>query len=146
MAYLHGNMTANGSAKSQYHQMGIVINNVNIPDPSVLTYGLSDISQSDAGRDESGLMHPMKLTVNGQLVQKRQYQMEWNMITPTDASVILGAINASETFSATLFDPLTNSMRPGVYYVGDRSAPFQQWRSGIDGQLFTKVSFTLIEV
>lgn len=139
----------NPSSGNYRNSMGIVINGVNMPDPSEITWGLSDISQSDAGRDESGTMHPMKLTVNGHLVQKYQYQMGWNMCTPAEASIILNAINSTETFTAILPDPLSASgeaLNSRTYYVGDRSAPFQQWHNGTDGKLYQKVSFTLIEV
>ena len=40
---------------------------------------------------------------------------------------------------------MDNEMQTRRYYVGDRTAPFKQWRDGIDGKLYSKLSFTLIE-
>lgn len=137
-------------------RMGIVVdygdpnNGITLPDPSEITWGLSDISQSEAGRDESGTMHPMKLRDGqGNIVQKYQYQMGWNMCTPQEAAIVLQAINNAETFYVRMPDPLESTgMIPcrKLYYVGDRSAPFQQWFDGHDGHLYQKVSFTIIEV
>lgn len=119
----------------------VTLNGVSVIDPSECTWGLSDISASDAGRDELSNMHKMRLS------QKRQYQLGWNMIDPTNASIILKAINAEETFDCTLFDAMDNEMQTRKYYVGDRSAPMQQWiPNRQDGKLYSKLSFTLIEV
>jgi len=123
-------------------EMGIVLNGVSVVDPSVLSWTLQDISAHDAGRDEAGIMHPMKI------VEKRTVQLEWNMIDPINASTILNAVSgANQTFSCTLPDAKTAELRTATYYVGDRQAPMQQWMtSRVDGKIYTKVSFTLIEV
>lgn len=119
----------------------VTLNGVSVIDPSSLKWGLSDISASDAGRDEQTIMHKMLLG------QKRQYELAWNMISPEDASTILKAINAKETFECTLWDAMENQMQTRTYYVGDRSAPMQQWiPDRKDGKLFNQLSFTLIEV
>lgn len=119
----------------------VTLNGVSVIDPSELSWGLSDVSASDAGRDEQTTMHKMKLG------QKRQYQLGWNMIDPENASIILKAINSSETFPCTLHDAMDNEMQTRTYYVGDRSAPMQQWMPNRkDGKLYSKLSFTIIEV
>ena len=121
--------------------MGITLNNVAVPDPTALTWGLQDVSASDAGRDEATTMHKMRLG------QKRTYTIEWAGIDRANASIILQAINSSENFPCYLFDVMNNQYETRTYYVGDRSAPFKQWFSNdIVGMIYTKLSFTLIEV
>lgn len=122
--------------------MGIVINGVSVIDPSELQWTIQDISAPDAGRDEAGTMHPMKIG------QKRTVQLGWNHIDPANAMAILAAISGNaQTFTATLPDALTGALRQGTYYVGDRQAPMKIWNATkLDGQLYSKLSFTLIEV
>ncbi len=115
------------------------VNGSYLPDPSALTWGLQDVSAPDAGRDESSTMHKMRVA------QKRTYQVEWKMTNPLETAQILTAVNP-ETFTVTAWDAMDGQYETRTYYVGDRSAPFQQWHSGVDGQLFTKISFTIIEV
>lgn len=119
----------------------LILNGVSVIDPSEMTWGLQDVSASDAGRDESIRMHKLRV---GQL---RTYQLAWNMIDPVNAATILQAINAKDEFYCTMHDVMTNQMRRGLYYVGDRTAPFKQWMPDReDGKVYSKLSFTLIEV
>lgn len=133
--------TWNVSQGKTRQDMGIVLNGVSVIDPSELSWTLQDISAHDAGRDEAGTMHPMKIC------QKRTVQLGWNMIDPGNALAILNAVSGNaQTFLCTLPDATTGQLRQGTYYVGDRTAPMQQWFNRVDGQLYSKVSFTLIEV
>lgn len=119
----------------------LILNGVSVIDPSEMTWGLQDVSASDAGRDESIRMHKLRV---GQL---RTYQLAWNMIDPENAAIILQAINMHDEFHCTMHDVMTNQMRRGLYYVGDRTAPFKQWMPDrADGKVYSKLSFTLIEV
>lgn len=119
----------------------VVLNGVDVIDPTELTWGLSDVSASDAGRDESVTMHKMRIG------QKRQYNIGWAMIDPINASIILKAVNEKEHFDCTLWDAMEAEYQTRTYYVGDRSAPMQQWMPDrADGKLYSKLSFTLIEV
>lgn len=119
----------------------LILNGVSVIDPSEMTWGLQDVSASDAGRDESIRMHKLRV---GQL---RTYQLAWNMIDPENAAIILQAINMNDEFYCTMHDVMTNQMRRGLYYVGDRTAPFKQWiPDRADGKVYSKLSFTLIEV
>lgn len=119
----------------------VTLNGVSVIDPSELTWGLQDVSAPDAGRDEAVRMHKLRI---GQL---RKYELAWNGIDPANAAIILQAINAQEEFPCTLHDAMTNTMQTRIYYVGDRSAPFKQWMPDrIDGKVYSKISFNLIEV
>lgn len=117
----------------------VTLNGVSVIDPSEMSWSLQDISASDAGRNEAMEMKKMRI---GQI---RTYQLTWNMIDPENASIILQAINSDEVFPCILHDVMENEMQTRKYYVGDRTAPFKQWRSGTDGKLYSKLSFTLIE-
>ena len=118
----------------------VTLNGVSVIDPSELTWSLQDVSASDAGRDERIKMHKLRV---GQL---RTYQLAWNMIDPENAAIILQAINQKEEFYCTLHDVMTNKMETRLYYVGDRTAPFKMWTDRADGKIYSKLSFTLIEV
>ena len=118
----------------------VILNGVSVIDPSELSWGLSDVSASDAGRDEAVKMHKMRLG------QKRQYTLGWKMIDPVNASIILKAVNEKEVFECRMWDAMDGEYQTRKYYVGDRSAPMQQWMPNRDdGKLYSKVSFTLIE-
>lgn len=117
----------------------VTLGGVSLPDPDAIEFGLQDISAKDAGRDESGLMHKLRIT------QKITYKLTWRQADPTSARTILQAVQ-SEYFTGVLRNPLTDSMETHTYYVGDRSAPVQQWMpSRADGKLYAKIEFTIIE-
>lgn len=119
----------------------VTLNGVSVIDPSEWSWGLNDISAKDAGRDETTTMHKMRVG------QKRTYTLGWKMIDPHNAAIILQAVNRDETFQCTLWDAMNEQYETRTYYVGDRSAPMQQWMpSRVDGKLYSKISFTLIEV
>ena len=118
----------------------LVLNGVQVRDPYAMTWGLSDVSAKDAGRDEGATMHKMRVA------QKRQYTITWSGISPDAASRILRAVNEKEYFVCRLFDPMDNDYVERTYYVGDRSAQFKLWIEGEkDGKVYGQVSFTLIE-
>ena len=86
-------------------------------------------------------MHPMVIT------HKIDYELEWAMVDPENASAILRAVCLPEKFEATLFNPLNNEVETHTYYMSDAAAPMQQWMPDRkDGKLFNKISFKIIEV
>lgn len=118
-----------------------ILNGVHVIDPSDLTWSLQDVSASDAGRNEAVEM------IKRRVGQIRKYDIAWNMIDPENASIILKAINDKETFYCTFWDVMDGEMQERLYYVGDRTAPFKQWiPDRADGKVFSKLSFSLIEV
>lgn len=104
--------------------------------PNAMSIGIQDVSASDAGRTQSGLMMKMLITT------KAKIELEWWYPSPQLTSQILSAVN-SEYFSVQYTDPLTNTLVTKTMYVGDRSAPVEMW--GTNKKLYTKVSFDLIE-
>lgn len=114
----------------------LLVNGVAVKDPSVFTWGLNDISASDAGRTNDLLMHKARLG------QKRTISLEWAMPTPAEAAAILTAFNP-EYIDVTYPDAMSNTNETRTFYVSDRSAPMQQWFIG--GQRYSKISFNIIE-
>lgn len=104
--------------------------------PSKMSIGLYDVSNSDSGRDQNGLMYKNLVT------RKYKIELEWWGVSPALTSQILTAIDP-EYFSVSFTDPKTNSWVTKTMYVGDRSAPYQMW--GENRKFFSKVSFNLIE-
>ena len=108
------------------------------PDPASLTWGLQDISASDAGRTQSGYMFKMQVT------QKRKLQLSWTLLTAAQASTILNAFNY-EYFYCKYWDVLANAYQIREFYVGDRTAPFQWFQLDKKGTKLATVSFDIIE-
>lgn len=117
----------------------ITINNVameNALTPSKMAIGVYDVSNSDSGRDQTGLMW------KNLIARKYKIELEWWMPEPPVVASILGAIDP-EYFNVTFTDPRTNTATTKVMYVGDRSAPYEMW--GDNRKYFNKLSFNLIE-
>ena len=110
------------------------------PDPSVLEWGLQDISHEDAGRvhDDGNTMYKMRTS------QKRKLNLSWSLPTASQASAILQAVNP-EYFFVRYFDPLDNEFQIREMYVGDRHAPFKYFQLPNSGTRYTTLSFDLIE-
>lgn len=108
------------------------------PCPSAFSYGLMDVSGEDAGRVQDGndTMHKNRTS------QKRKIDLQWLGTTPEDTSKILKLFNP-EYIMVTYHDAMDNEEQTREFYVGDRTAPVQQWFTG--GKLFTSVSFNIIE-
>lgn len=111
-----------------------------VPDPASLSWGLQDISASDAGRvhDAGNTMYKMRTS------QKRKLTITWNLVTAAQASVILQAFNA-EYFYVRYFDAMDNQFEIREFYAGDRSAPFKWFQLPKKGTRFTTLSFGIIE-
>ena len=109
-------------------------------DPSQFTWGLQDISASDAGRvqDAGNTMYKMRTS------QKRKIQLTWTLPTAAQASEILSAFNP-EYFYVKYFDAMENSWNIRQFYVGDRSAPFKYFNLPKKGTRFSTISFDIIE-
>ena len=114
----------------------ITVGNVSMPTPSAFTWGLSDISASDAGRTEDTVMHKNRVG------QKRTIHLEWQNKDPTTTSTILQAFNP-EYVSVTYPDAMSGINETRTFYVGDRSAPVRYWWSG--HKRYQLISFDIIE-
>lgn len=107
-------------------------------DPSSMSYGLQDISASDAGRvqDAGNTMYKNRTS------QKRKLSLTWAFPTPEQASAILRMFNP-EYFYVRYFDFLDGCDETREFYAGDRSAPVKRWLVG--DRLCTSLSFDIVE-
>lgn len=110
------------------------------PDPSALTYGLQDISSSDAGRvhDPGNTMYKMRTS------QKRKLSITWTLATAEQATAILRAFNP-EYFWVRYFDVLDGQVEVREFYAGDRTAPFKWYEVPLKGTRLAQVQFDVIE-
>lgn len=126
-------------SSGKVHEVMIAVGGSPIPYcPSEFTWGLQDNSAPDSGRvlDGNDTMYKNRTS------QKRKIQLSWNALKPEAVSQLLQIFNP-EYLSVTYPDAMTGTDRTCEMYVGDRTAPIQQWFVG--GRLYTKLSFDLIE-
>lgn len=105
-------------------------------DPSKMSFGYQDVSTSEAGRDQTGLMWKNRIT------QKITIELEWWCPSRAETARILTAVKP-EYFNVTFVNPESNSMVTKTMYCGDRTAPVQMW--GDARQFYSSVKFKLIE-
>lgn len=118
---------------------------VDVPaEPNAVTWGLQDISSSDAGRtkDKNVTMHKMRVG------QKRKMQVSWNNLTFAKASALVQMFNPEYVY-VRYKDLLAGGWYTAKFYTGDKSAPFRE--INLDDKNGTKttmstLSFDLIEV
>ena len=119
----------------RYMEM-IVVDGVEMPCPSSFTWGLQDVSDSDAGRTLDALMH------KNRIAQKRKIGLQWAGKNPSETSFILQAFNP-EYVQVTYPDAMSGQNETRTFYVGDRSAPV--WRWFHNKKIYENISFDLIE-
>ena len=110
-----------------------VDNYTNIPCPSKYDWKLSDVSDSDAGRTEDGLMHKMRIA------QKVHIELEWQNLDDVNAAIILNAFQP-QYISVKYYDYKVNGFLTKTFYVGDRSVTSYNRVMGIG-----TISFNIIE-
>jgi len=117
----------------------VAVDGVEVPAcPSEYSWGLSDVSDSDAGRvqDEGNTMYKNRMS------QKRKIQLGWTGLVPEQVAAILQMFNP-EYINVTYFDAMDGQLETREFYVGDRSAPVLQWFVG--GKRYDKLTFNIIE-
>lgn len=112
------------------------VNGVNVKEPSEMTYGLQDISASDAGRTQDTIMHKNRVG------QKVTLSLAWSMTTPEETAALLQAFDP-EYVNVTYNDAKLNALVTKVFYTGDKTAPVHMWT--VNNKYYNKVSFNLIE-
>ena len=96
-------------------------NLVDVPvEPDSISWGLQDVSASDAGRvqDSNNTMYKMRTS------QKRKLQLSWTNITFENASSIVKMFNPEYVY-VRYKDLLTGGWRTAQFYTGDKTAPFR---------------------
>ena len=114
----------------------ILVDGVEIKDPSSFSYSLQDVSAPDSGRTTDSVMH------KNRVAQKVKISLQWNLPTPEEASAILQAFQP-EYFDVTYPDALTNSNVTKTFYRGDISAPVKFWM--VNDKRYESISFNIIE-
>ena len=112
------------------------VDGVNIPDPSKYSYGLQDVSASDAGRTEDALMQ------KNRVAQKRKLDLEWQNISPAKVSLILTCFNP-EYVNVRYFDSMDNQYETRNFYVGDRSNVYYSFATPTG--IISTLKFNIIE-
>lgn len=114
----------------------IVVDGVSMPPLKTYSWGLQDVSASDAGRTEDALMHKERVA------QKRKLQLVWGVKSWPDTAKIIQAFNP-EYISVRYPDMMSGTYQTRTFYRGDVSAPVLMWQVG--RKLIETVSFNLIE-
>lgn len=110
------------------------VGGVTVKCPSQYKWEQIDVSASDAGRTEDGLMHKKKIrTVDG-------ITLEWAYPTTAELKAILAAFSA-EYISITYLSPTAGDFVTKTFYVGDRSSPM--YNSTLNR--WENVSFKIVE-
>lgn len=109
-------------------------------EPDAISWGLMDVSASDAGRvqDYGNTMYKMRVG------QKRKLTLSWTNPTLEQASAILNLFNG-EYFFVRYVDPLDGGFAVREFYAGDRSSPFRQITLDGGGTQMSTLSFDIIE-
>jgi len=114
----------------------ITVDGVEIPCPSTFTWGLNDVSASDAGRTDDTIMHKNRIG------QKRKIGLAWIIKSWEDTARILQAFNP-EYVMVRYPDMMSGQYETREFYVGDRSAPVKFWLAG--RKRIEQISFDIIE-
>ncbi len=114
------------------------VDNASFPAPDEYSWGLQDISASEAGRtqDANATMHKMLIT------QKRKIQVSWKNRDAATISALLQAFN-HEYVNVTYHDAMTNTWQTRTFYTGDKSSAYRQIEQG--GYTVSSLNFNLIE-
>lgn len=109
------------------------VDGVAIPCPSKYQWSVNDVSDSDAGRSESGKMH------KNRIARKRKLELEWQNVPMSVVHAVLVAF-APQYVQVNCLDPLVGGYATYTFYSGDQAAPAYNVR--IDAWT---VSFDIIE-
>lgn len=110
------------------------VNGVDLPTPTDLQVGVMDITKAD--RNATGTM------IIERIATKRKLTISYAFLSSSQLSQVLNAVS-SVFFSVTYFDPVTNAMRTGTFYSGDRNAGMMDFLNGVPR--YKDVKFDLIE-
>ena len=114
----------------------LVVDGVPIKEPSEMTYGLQDVSASNAGRTQDTIMWKNRVG------QKVTLGLAWSMTTPEETAEILQAFDP-EYIMVTYHDAKLNRKVTKEFYSGDKTAPVHIW--SVNRKYYNKISFNIIE-
>ncbi len=102
--------------------------------PFMYQWNLEDVSASDAGRTEDTRMQKKRLR------QVVSLELSWSNLTTKETNAILQAFNP-EYIQVCYLSPLTDDYITAEFYVGNRSVPLRNARTGT----WSNLSFNIIE-
>lgn len=114
----------------------LLVDGVEIKDPSEMTYGLQDVDSAGSGRTQDGYMH------RDRVAQKVKISLSWSMTTPEETAAILQAFDP-EYINVTYPDAKLNAVVTREFYAGDKSCPVQIWT--VNSKYYNKITFNIIE-
>lgn len=114
----------------------LFVNGNAIKTPSGMSWGLQDVSDSDAGRTQDAIMH------KNRIAQKVKLSLSWDNPTREETASILQVFNP-EYINVTYPDAMSGQNETRTFYVGDRTAPMKIWTVG--NKRYSQLSFDLIE-
>lgn len=111
---------------------------VAIPTPTGISWGLQDVSTSDAGRvnDANATMQKNRITTKVKLA------ISWKDPDEITTRDVLSAFGPEYVF-VRYFEPRDAAFAIREFYTGDMSAPFRQFTAG--GLVYETLSFNIIE-
>ena len=112
----------------------IKIDNVQMPTPSSFNVGIQDLSKAE--RNARGTL------IMERIATKRKLEFSWKYLTREDLQTLLNAVSPV-FFTVEYPDPVTNAVRSGTFYAGDRSMGALDYQNG---QIrWVDVKFNVIE-
>lgn len=121
-----------------HYDMGIMVGNVRIPDPSEWSYEVGDLD-TEGARDATGYLH------RAMVAQKINYEFKWQGMDWEMLEQILAAVD-SDKFSLTAPNPKRfNQQYTGDYYVGDRKGKSYYYWLHMQGISLFDLSLKFIE-
>lgn len=118
------------------NEIMITVDGAEMPCPSSFTWGLQDVSDSDAGRTLDTIMHKNRKG------QKRKISLSWIAKDWQTTQKIMQAFNP-EYIMVKYPDMLSGQYETREFYVGDRTAPVKLWGSW--KKIIDSISFDIIE-
>lgn len=118
------------------NEIMITVDGAEMPCPSSFTWGLQDVSDSDAGRTLDTIMHKNRKG------QKRKISLSWIAKDWQTTQKIMQAFNP-EYIMVKYPDMLSGQYETREFYVGDRTAPVKLWGSW--KKIIDNISFDIIE-
>ena len=110
------------------------VEGVYVNTPSTYQWDEEDISESDAGRTEDGLMHKKMIR------RAIKLSLAWNNLRADDISSILKIFD-KEYLSINYYDAKEGAYQTKTFYVGNRTTPMYNARLNV----WSSLTFNLIE-
>ena len=113
----------------------LVIDSINVPDPSELKVDVEDIHAEDSGRNELGEM------IIRIVARKRKLSCKWSVLSFTDGKLLTEIFETGTYHTVTYPDPTTGTIQSKTFYVGSRGSNLYNFTK----QLWDSIEFNLIE-